>query len=110
MANWEDAHRWVIPCQGVLDVAVDIGSAVGNEMCLLGHSNGSVHTTSEQGTFTARYDVSGDFEVHLLVKTSPDFPFAMSWACTGALPALPFRDETEAPRWCVNTLQTGSSR
>ena len=98
MANWEDAHHWVIPCQGALDVAVDIGSAVGNGTCLLVHSNGSiVHTTSEQGTFTARYDVSGDFEVHLLVKTSPDFPFAMSWACNAALPALPLRDETEAP-------------
>ena len=92
MVNWEAVHSWVIPCEGLLEIGVDLGRDDSISQYSFVNSNGSVvHTTAAGGSFASRYAVADYFEVRLRVE-APAFrrgTFAMAWSCGGVRPEVP---------------------
>ena len=100
MFSEQTISSWLIPCTGMLDIAVSSPSQYSNGEFIFTNSNGTVLRTDRYSfTFNGSFSVAGNFNItlHNRYQDSEDSKFTFAWSCGGTRPDLPSHDLTPAP-------------
>ena len=94
-------YNWIIPCNGTLSIAERIGNLNFAQLTFTNSNGRNVHDGCAAYTFSAEYEVDGNFIVQLrrvyeeYKGNGADNLFYLSWSCNGVRPA--FAGETSSP-------------